>query len=149
MPEPMIIESIEEEFVEESATNPILEALNELPEAAIQQPVRMLPHFFLNHPKAFESSCPSSPPPLCNVPGPSSPSIVGLDVLRSYAGRPTERYHPSTRPTALHRNQHHYCSFLSQLSRRSTGSSSHSRHHVIRHEAYIAPHHSQTPDAKS
>ncbi|KAI2496409.1 hypothetical protein MHU86_18088 [Fragilaria crotonensis] len=94
MPEPMIIESIEEEFVEESATNPILEALNELPKAAIQQPVRMLPHFFLNHPKAFESSCPSSPPPLCNVPGPSSPSIVGLDVLRSYAGRPTERtYH--------------------------------------------------------
>ncbi|KAI2505925.1 Mitochondrial protein [Fragilaria crotonensis] len=46
MPEPMIIESIEEEFVEESATNPILEALNELPEAAIQQPVRMLPPIF-------------------------------------------------------------------------------------------------------
>ncbi|KAI2495610.1 hypothetical protein MHU86_18884 [Fragilaria crotonensis] len=50
MPEPMIIESIEEEFVEETATNPILEALNELPKAATQQPVRMLPHFFLNRP---------------------------------------------------------------------------------------------------
>ncbi|KAI2500133.1 hypothetical protein MHU86_14339 [Fragilaria crotonensis] len=46
MPEPMIIESIEEEFVEETATNPILEALNELPKAATQQPVRMLPPTF-------------------------------------------------------------------------------------------------------
>ncbi|KAI2497213.1 hypothetical protein MHU86_17307 [Fragilaria crotonensis] len=46
MPEPMIIESIEEEFVEETATNPILEALNELPKAATQQPVRMLPPLF-------------------------------------------------------------------------------------------------------
>ncbi|KAI2491442.1 hypothetical protein MHU86_23132 [Fragilaria crotonensis] len=46
MPEPMIIESIEEEFVEESATNPILEALNELPDTTIQQPVRMLPPLF-------------------------------------------------------------------------------------------------------
>ncbi|KAI2511661.1 hypothetical protein MHU86_2727 [Fragilaria crotonensis] len=46
MPEPMIIEIIEEEFLEEGATNPILEALNELPEPAIQQSVRMLPSLF-------------------------------------------------------------------------------------------------------